>query len=609
MWISVCLARIPVVRRTVRPFILISLGIMFPANREYGIAEHPAPTFLGGHELLNRKRWLSPISALLFTLPVICAAWFLDSCTKNPAEPKPTTGNISGQVLDRASASPIVGAQITTTPVTVSRVTGTNGDYSIAGIAPAEYTVRAIKDGYQENSVTVDVTVGQTATADIPLSVLTPQLHVQPDVLDFSTATTTLPLTVQNSTGVGTLTWAGATDQQWLSISPTTGTLTTNIQQVTVTVNRTGLQPGNNYGNVTITSNGGSISIGVVMVVINPNAPQLSVNLQHLDFDSVTSTRDLVLSNTGTGTLTWSLVDDQNWLSDNPTSGNIGSGATSTVQVNVDRAGLQQNSYSGNLAISSNGGNMGVSVSMHVPSGGALPAPILNAPTNVQETSVSLTWTRITQPSFAFYRVYDATHSGVTESDIMVQEIHDSGTNRCTVSNLLAGTQYFFKVYVYNSAGSGTPSNEVTATTSTPLGTWVSTGVISGAGNLKDIWPVSDNEVFALSDSGAIYRWNGSGWNQEAIPPGYASSSVAVSLSFLDSQNGWALYNRSSGNNLLHYDGQQWSVVEGSAFSSCQSMVSLGINNIWIGRTGQVQHWDGSSWHQTAIAGGDFSGM
>jgi len=64
----------------------------------------------------------------------------------------------------------------------------------------------------------------------------------------------------------------------------------------------------------------------------------------------------------GAGTLSWQVTDDQTWLDVSPTSG-TGSG---TVDVSVERNGLADGTYTGTVAITSNGGNAQVGLTMRV---------------------------------------------------------------------------------------------------------------------------------------------------------------------------------------------------------------------------------------------------
>jgi PKD repeat protein len=60
--------------------------------------------------------------------------------------------------------------------------------------------------------------------------------------------------------------------------------------------------------------------------------------------------------NSGVDTLTWSLSDTDAWLTYNPSSGSS-TGETDTINVSIDTTGLSHGSYSGDISISSNGGN------------------------------------------------------------------------------------------------------------------------------------------------------------------------------------------------------------------------------------------------------------
>jgi hypothetical protein len=62
----------------------------------------------------------------------------------------------------------------------------------------------------------------------------------------------------------------------------------------------------------------------------------------------------LGIENGGTGSMPWSVTDDQSWLSVAPTSGSSG-GEIDNVTVSVNAAGLALGTYNGNITISSPG--------------------------------------------------------------------------------------------------------------------------------------------------------------------------------------------------------------------------------------------------------------
>ncbi len=85
---------------------------------------------------------------------------------------EPLYGIIEGKVLSDDSLSiPISGANITTNPATNSITTGADGTYRIVNVpklaAGAKYTVKAVRQGYTDATVSVDLIPGKTTIADI----------------------------------------------------------------------------------------------------------------------------------------------------------------------------------------------------------------------------------------------------------------------------------------------------------------------------------------------------------------------------------------------------------------------------------------------------------
>jgi hypothetical protein len=84
--------------------------------------------------------------------------------------PQPTTGEISGQVIDSANGSPVPSANVYTNPPTVSVTADEQGRYSIPDVTPGVYTITAAKPGYTSASVSIAVAAGRVTTADIHLA-------------------------------------------------------------------------------------------------------------------------------------------------------------------------------------------------------------------------------------------------------------------------------------------------------------------------------------------------------------------------------------------------------------------------------------------------------
>ncbi|NIM13263.1 MAG: hypothetical protein GTO45_14215 [Candidatus Aminicenantes bacterium] len=87
--------------------------------------------------------------------------------------------------------------------------------------------------------------------------------------------------------------------------------------------------------------------------ITNSNITEISLNRTTLNFGGTTSgivgrSQNIMISNNGTGTLNWSVSENQPWISCTPTSG-TGSGI---VTVSVDSLGLAAGTYTGTITVS-----------------------------------------------------------------------------------------------------------------------------------------------------------------------------------------------------------------------------------------------------------------
>jgi hypothetical protein len=101
-----------------------------------------------------------------------------------------------------------------------------------------------------------------------------------------------------------------------------------------------------------------------VMMPTN-NQPVLAVTPATLDFGVSQTHLSLQINNAGTGTLNWTtseFPDDFPFISVNPVSG----AGNATVEVQVDRTGMLAGNYTSTIKVSSNGGELNVTVNMTV---------------------------------------------------------------------------------------------------------------------------------------------------------------------------------------------------------------------------------------------------
>ncbi|MCK4527319.1 hypothetical protein KAW18_08095 [candidate division WOR-3 bacterium] len=111
------------------------------------------------------------------------------------------------------------------------------------------------------------------------------------------------------------------------------------------------------------------------------------------------------IKNCGAGTLTWSISDDQPWITVNPSSGSTTT-ETDHVTVTIDTTGLSPGGHTGTISITSNGGNKDGTIEVNVitvPTGtvvsiddaGAAPCNTTTVPiriTNVTDLGAANIW-------------------------------------------------------------------------------------------------------------------------------------------------------------------------------------------------------------------------
>lgn len=612
----------------------------------------------------------------------LCVSLMLLTCSDKPETVEPIISSIQGKVTDKTDSSPITGASVTTSPTSSSQTTDGSGNYSMDDIGPGDYTITAVKDGYEASTVTVVLEEGKSVTADIQLSPLAPELSVSVNQLNFGTSTTSLTVNIKNNS-VGTLNWSVTKNASWLTVSPASGETTTETDVLSVSVDRGVLSPANYTDIITITSNANSETIGVLMTVPNTTSPQISVFPTGLDYGTSEIEKSMFISNTGIGSFNWTITADQTWIIISPASGST-SDETDEVTVSIDRNALVQGENTGNLTISSDVGNVIVSVIAEIPEipvliidtnelefgetttslsfsisnggGGILtwsasesedwmgispvsgnqsdivnitvdrtgltpgnysgdidvtsnggdgtvtafltvagaqpPDPVtLLEPTNLTVSSADLTWSRYEGSRYAAYQVYYDTSPAVTENSTLVETITDRLTNSTTVSSLTDDTEYFFRIYVMNEFALTSGSNVMSAKTLKQLGTW---SVVWDVGDtdLENITIVNDNLGYAVGDD-EIYIWDGSTWS---LDHDFNQTDINIGdIDFASTDSIWIVVSgNSSFQGVYRWDGFIWS-REYSA-KDCFSIEALSSDNVFVGCDGAVVRWDGDNW-------------
>jgi hypothetical protein len=225
-----------------------------------------------------------------------------------------------------------------------------------SGLAPGElsHTVQ-VKSNAGDGRFTITMRVPEPS----------PSLSFSPSSFDFGTTKTQDTLTITNKGG-GTLNWQAAKGQSWLSLSSSNGSLTSGkSQSITLTVNRSGINPGSPKDTISITSNGGSGSASVSMSVPEPD-PSLSFSPASINFGTTNTQASFTISNTGGGTLNWQVAKQQFWLTLLPTTGSLAAGKSQVVALTANRGDLKAGTFLDVVSIATNVGSGNVNVSMTV---------------------------------------------------------------------------------------------------------------------------------------------------------------------------------------------------------------------------------------------------
>ena len=174
------------------------------------------------------------------------------------------------------------------------------GKSVICGIDAGEYAIEyVIQDGWTDvfhhwefsgavhvvdpySQATLIQLSGENALAELKAiyDIPSPILWISNDWFSFTPEGSSASFNIKNS-GENTLNWNITSDESWLSVNPSYGSTTTEIDSVTITVDRSGLSEGKYYGTLNISSNGGSKSISISVPKYTGSKPYIgSISLR-----------------------------------------------------------------------------------------------------------------------------------------------------------------------------------------------------------------------------------------------------------------------------------------------------------------------------------------
>lgn len=247
--------------------------------------------------------------------------------------------------------------------------------------------------------------------------------------------------------------WTALGNAAWMSVTPASGTITTEQDQIVVQVDATGMPAGTYSGTVRISIASQTSSVPVTLNIsggsVTPTStgtgtptPSIMLNPTSLSFSGVQGgpsplAKPIMLSNPNGGTLTWTLTETAPWLGLNMMSGTTTT-ETDSISASVSTTGLLAGSYSTVITVTAAG-------SSNSPQ--TIPILLTVTPPTTSGTA-TLTWTANTETDLTGYNVYVGTQSGAYGAPVSVGK-----ATTYTASNLIGGSTYYFTVTALNSAG------------------------------------------------------------------------------------------------------------------------------------------------------------
>jgi hypothetical protein len=224
---------------------------------------------------------------------------------------------------------------------------------NIAGLSTGTHVETVTVDGGSAANSPQDVTV------ILELAPPPPEIVLSQTVFDFEAtegekASLYDTLTITNGGG-GTLDWAAAKTQAWLTLDPTSGTAPSDMELL---VNTAGLTAGLHKDSIEISDPDATNSPQKVYVnlTINEPPPEIALSETLFTFEATEGEKanlydTLTITNTGGGTLNWTGANAETWLTIDPTSG----AAPSDVELAVVTSGLTAGVYYDTVTISAAG--------------------------------------------------------------------------------------------------------------------------------------------------------------------------------------------------------------------------------------------------------------
>ena len=161
---------------------------------------------------------------------------FICSCALDPIV---LHGDINGYVTDAETGEPLQEASVglNQSDNTIdSTITGNTGSYLFKNLPQGNYEIQASKMGFDRITQNVEVTPANSTEVNFPLN-KSPDIDFSDSYIDFGVDSNSKSFTISNA-GTGILRYDISTSQDWITVYPNSGDITTEIDTITVTINR-----------------------------------------------------------------------------------------------------------------------------------------------------------------------------------------------------------------------------------------------------------------------------------------------------------------------------------------------------------------------------------
>ncbi|MDW7771632.1 MAG: hypothetical protein SCH71_01960 [Desulfobulbaceae bacterium] len=409
-------------------------------------------------------------------------------------------------------------------------------------------------------------------------------------------------ISVINS-GTTTINLEAAADASWLSLSDESSVLDRDqAVQIDVTVDPTGLAPGEYTGMITVSAGPGTIDVVQVVLTVAPSA-KLTVTPSELSLAAQAGTAPspvtLTLVNTGAAPLYWSLSSDQPWLENNIAGILAESGEESVnVAIKTDAAALAPGTYYGTITITGHGAlgspaTIGVTLMLSArqdPPGNENPS--IPAPGTPWKGNLGRKWAVVSQiDGVALNAIWGSSGSDIFAVGDNGAILHYDGRNwtqeNTGIDSDLKGVwgASASSVYVVGENGLILHHDGENLTDVSP----------SFPGIIRNIWCGDEStKCFAVGQNGAIFDDDaGSRWSM------HYSAEIPESLNGIWGSSESDIYAVGDSGTILNYDGSGWTLINSGFDMDLHDVWGSADDNVFaVGRNGTILHFNGSAWAQ-----------